>query len=93
MYCDRRAPIGVEASPSSPALALTPGLFSPAPTRAEAGLSSPAPSEWRGDISKFNPIIFAGLKRDDPKFASLSKFNLEARELFGSGVFNTFPPF
>jgi hypothetical protein len=35
-------------------------------------------------ISKFNPV-FAGLTRYDSKFASLSKFNPEARKLFYSG--------
>jgi hypothetical protein len=44
------------------------------------------------EISKFNPI-FVSLTRDDPKFASLLKVNLEARELFNSEVFASFTKF
>jgi hypothetical protein len=42
-----------------------------------------------GDISKFNPI-FASLTWDDPKFASLLKFNPGACKHFDLGVFSIY---
>jgi hypothetical protein len=47
------------------------------------------PTHTNREISKFNPM-FARLTRDVPKFASLSKFNPRARELFDSGAFHSF---
>jgi hypothetical protein len=41
---------------------------------------------WLQDISKFDPI-FAGFTRYNLKFASLSKYNPGAHELFDLGGF------